>query len=231
MVARYPVGMRAVCWAVWSVVAACSFDGGVAIDGGGGGRDGAGADATVGPRADAGVDAGPSDPDANVDAAAAPADAPVMAVSCPPTFQPINGARPDQLYLGVDSSKTWEQAEAHCRDQEMVGGSGRTHLVVLDDDLERSAVFARFGSTRRWIGLTDRIDDDQFRWVTIQGTGGYPGNSGGPWGPNEPRNGLGDSEDCVWMSAQMGQLADDSCEQNEQFVCECDAFAEDPTRF
>jgi hypothetical protein len=194
---------------------------------GGGGDDGAAADAPAldapAPVADAPVvrtDAradGPPPPDASV------------AGLCPSDYGTfgMNGFR----YRPVLTLVPYLVAAADCADDALPGSNRYTHLVVLDDDLERSLVDATFQLPVAWIGLSDLRSEGLYRWVTLQDTMGYPPPSG-PWAPNQPDDG-GNSmnEDCIFIANPGAVLGDAECALGLRYVCECDLHMNAPSQY
>jgi hypothetical protein len=122
---------------------------------------------------------------------------------------------------------TWDAAEVACE----VDSAGNTHLAVLDDDNERlalvSALVARGMPGSMWIGLTDRIDEGTYQWVTTQEVAAPPLTTP-PWGAGQP-DGQADAQDCVRIQGSTGTsptMFDDSeCASSFNYVCECDGYA------
>ena len=141
--------------------------------------------------------------------------------SCPAAF---DGAR----YLFVAEPLGWGGAQAACvallPDSQ---GPMYTHLAVLSSVLELSEVASLRGGTSAWVGLTDLVVRGSYQWVTTE----LPRvELGDPmWGPAEPDG--GDNNGCVKLTGGNGLLDDASCSQPNAYLCECDAFPEDRTRF
>lgn len=150
-------------------------------------------------------------------------DAPVCPAAYATTLQSTSS-----LYRFVATNTTWPSAAADCSDD----AEGATHLVVVDTDQERADIVA-VSASDLWIGLSDRVAEGTFLWVTDQGPG-LP-SSGAPWSPTQPDDQLGE-QDCVRIigatSSGTPTLYDDvGCESMlRDFVCECDGVAQDPTR-
>ena len=182
----------------------CGFDTG-GWTGGGGDPDAAGrvaADAT--PDSD-----GPLAPD---DAATRDAG-----FTCPRGYE-IAGESGSAYRSGA--ALAWLAAESACE----ADGPG-THLVVIDDTAENATVDAISSASRTWIGYSDVVDPDTWRWVTSEpGFGGGWDTGGG--GADEP-DGTGD---CATMD-QNGSWQDQSCADSRDYVCECDGRSADPDAF
>jgi hypothetical protein len=162
--------------------------------------------------ADASTDATtPTGPDA------APPDArPPLA--CPDGYQadPTTGSSYRLSPAGIFLD--WSFAEGACADD----GKG-THLVVIDDDAELGRVAALTGGNAAWIGISDRVTEDQFLRVT----GGEATFL--PWQSHQPDNSGLFGEDCVELTG--GKLNDQGCSTLERYVCECDGRNPDPAAF
>lgn len=194
------------------VLAACRFDGsGLPSDPPGGGVDAppalddAGADAPDDP-ADAGADATPPPPDAQ---------------ACPGNYVAVDGQ--SSRYRLVTSPDDWLAAELDCENDGAATGGG-THLLILDDAAELTAVDPRIAPTV-WIGMVDRVDEGTLVLVTGPGVVFRPFRSG------EPNDGgpLGFTEDCVELDGNV--LNDEGCTANRQYVCECDGVDADPDAY
>jgi hypothetical protein len=152
-----------------------------------------------------------------------PSDGAIDASSrpCPVDFTSIGTSR----YRHVTTVATWEAARTSCRNQtnELTPS---IHLVVFSNDQERAAVRTAFPNSKLWIGLSDRVMTNVWRWVTAEDNGAYPPTTGSPWKAGQPNDGGSGEEDCVVME-NSGELDDRSCSNDtEQFLCECDAFPE-----
>jgi hypothetical protein len=142
---------------------------------------------------------------------------PPDASKCPPTYtlDPVTGT----AYRFGTLSLQWTSAEGDCE----FDGPG-IHLAVIEDETERAHLADLVGNNQVWVGVTDRIDEDRFRWVT-----------GGdatflPWKKNEPNDSAPGGEDCVELD--KGQYNDESCTiVIQRYVCECDGVALDYDAF
>ncbi|HEY5923357.1 MAG TPA: C-type lectin domain-containing protein [Kofleriaceae bacterium] len=153
--------------------------------------------------------------------------------ACPQSYNlTFTGATTQYRY--VDASSGWLAAELTC----FMDTSTRTHLVVLTDDNERAALAGALVmssvTSSVWLGLSDRQKEDAFLWVTDEPVG-MPPRTSPPWIIGQPDN-QGVAQHCVRMAGtnagQDATLFDDSdCTLPLDFVCECDAFAPDPTNF
>jgi hypothetical protein len=169
-----------------------------------------------------GEDAPPSSPDA----------APDAQWLCPSEYVAVGSSH----YHFVETRARWLEAVQLCADDHP-GGSPFTHLVVIGNDAERQDLLPLRSPTNDayWIGLTDLAVTGKWQWVTTEPTNGYPGASGAPWSVNQPMNG-----DCAVIVGPMyglgenGMFYSDYCKPpatvNLPFICECDGYADDPTR-
>jgi hypothetical protein len=188
-----------------AAVAACRFDGG-----------GVSAPPASG-------DAAPSNPplvDApttttNPDATAPPDAGPPA--GCPTGYvaDPVTGTG----YRYDHTHRDWYAAEDDCEHD----GDG-THLAVITTDAELAVLAAQVGSTQIWVGVSDTVHEDEFRWVTGDDAGFLP------WKAGEPNHAGPYGEDCVELAD--GAYNDESCTHTkEPYLCECDGVAADPRAY
>lgn len=134
-------------------------------------------------------------------------------------------------YRGSGSTlASWTDAETDCEDDAAPANLFHTHLVVLSSDVEASGVYTNvIGSAGEfWIGLSDRVVSNNFKWVTNETTGYPPNNSGPPWVTGEPSGGAG--EDCVRENTTVNML-DTVCATPHLYACECDMYAPNHASF
>ena len=157
-----------------------------------------------------------------IDRDAPPSDARVADASEPDAAEPPDARLCPGSYmdLGVagsryrlDFEKTWPDAEVVCERD----GAG-IHLVIVDSAAERTAL-GGLVDVAVWVGLTDRVNENDFLDVT----GIRPAFQ--PWTNGEP-NDLPPGEDCVELDATG--FNDNPCGQIQAFVCECDGRVPDP---
>jgi hypothetical protein len=75
-----------------------------------------------------------------------------------------------------------------------------------------------------WIGLSDRVVEGTYQWVSTENALGYPPASGPPWAVGEP---TGDSvQDYVFIG---GDFHDEVESVTNVAVCECDDYPRDMT--
>lgn len=156
-------------------------------------------------------------------------------LTCPETYT-LSLPAISSRYRFDTTKRTFAGAAMDCRNDEglMPTGErpGRTHLAVLDDDAERMLAASTFVSTQAWIGLSDAKRENAFIPVSTQNTG-YPPLTAPPWGTGHPND--EEPADCVVVRDrnhdEPGMLEDVACGTPHAFLCECDDFADDPTRY
>jgi hypothetical protein len=182
----------------------------------------------------------PGDPDAAavIDAASAidapPPDAPpppdAAVVACadgtaPPGYSLRLPGRSSCYRVDFDE-EWWIDAQTDCDDD----GTG-THLVVIDDLAENGFLRAiKPPGGNIWIGVSDRVDEGVYRWVTDQAStiSPLPWNSG---------KGGESAEDCVELRDADGLWNDHDCfatfspSYRRAYVCEIDGVASDPSNY
>ena len=95
-------------------------------------------------------------------------------------------------------------------------------------------------SIEYWIGVSDRVVALNWKWVTREPVGNYPPQGGIPWGLGQPTTTPG--ANCVELetgsldgSANDGLFKNDFCTTGSTvmlpYICECDRYADDPTRY
>lgn len=155
------------------------------------------------------------------------------AVGCPPSYGSVSGQTSEYRTVTA-SARPWLQAASLCVTDELSGSVSRTHLLVLDDDAERSALASLNPGLVVWIGASDRRTEGTFQWNTLEPIVGYPPPSNGPWGSGQPDDGGDGSggvmEDCVLMLANA-DFVDADCGIAAAYVCECDLFPDAPTQY
>uniref|UniRef100_A0A8C7GQP6 C-type lectin domain-containing protein n=1 Tax=Oncorhynchus kisutch TaxID=8019 RepID=A0A8C7GQP6_ONCKI len=115
------------------------------------------------------------------------------------------------LYFLSTEKKTWKQSREDCK------GRG-ADLVIINSREEQTFLFNLH--LRAWIGLTDSVTEEIWKWVdgtTL--TTGY-------WGKGQPDNGgpLLGQEDCVEIyygqADPVQTWNDDKCGSNHDWICE-----------
>jgi len=161
--------------------------------------------------------------DASDDGNDAQIDAPIDVASPCEGYTITIGASATRYRFSAALVTTWPAAAADCAD-----APGKTHLAVLGPtDAERSELSNAIGSNAAWLGLSDRRTQNTYLWVTSEDTMGYPNNL--PWVNN--MTGGTQSGDCVFARTTADLDTADCNLAMHSFVCECDAFADDPTRY
>lgn len=142
----------------------------------------------------------------------------VSSAGCPASYTatvPGSSAR----YRAVLQAAPWPAAQEDCADD----GVG-THLVVIGSAIERSGVGALIGDDL-WIGLSDRVTEGTFRWVTGVAS---PFTA---WAAGQPDGGAGGDDCAEQKHMMMAGWHDQPCEEPLPYVCECDGVAPDPAAY
>ena len=143
-------------------------------------------------------------------------------------FAPVPDARPlvcPEVYAGgryvlVNVHALWSNAERLCREQ--TGGTDQSHLAIVNDRAELAILDAMRGGSDVWVGLTDRKDLAFFRWITNEPTEAIP------WAPSQPDSNMHASCGIIGLDG----IRDRACDLDDnKFICECDGYEVDPTRF
>jgi hypothetical protein len=146
---------------------------------------------------------------------------------CPTGYLAVSGLA--NRYRVVVSPLTWLNAEQTC-ESDSSSASLRTHLAVVTSDSERTTLSNTTGANEYWIGLSDRLTEGTYLWVSTETTPGYPPSSGGPWGTGEPSvNGA--ATDCVELQSDSVSFAVRDCQIAKRYICECDGFAAKPQNY
>lgn len=155
---------------------------------------------------------------------ARPIDAPGPV--CPVTYGNARGA---STYLHVATAATWTAAQAVCLSHQITGATKYTHLAVVSDDPERSYLYSMVSGSDgvHWLGYSDRITANTFRWVTDET--GYPGSGDFPWASGQPSTAAGD--DCVRMTTIVEFQATTCSAATHHYVCECDDHPNNPANY
>jgi len=132
---------------------------------------------------------------------------------CPGNYSTVGSLT--SKYLGLNTSMTWDASEALCE-------ADGTHLVVLDDAAELTAMLGVVPGQNLWTGVTDRIAVGTFRKVT------GPNATFLPWDTSEP-DAL--AAECVYVDSLTMKLVDQGCGSGRRGVCECDGILVDPASY
>ena len=143
---------------------------------------------------------------------------------CPPQYQQVG----ERWYrFAAPTIREWTVAADVCAADSALAGPGWfTHLAVISDGTEQAQLLGQIGMTQwAWIGYSDLVAETQFRWVTDEAS-----SANLIWLAQQPDNGAGNGpQHCVRLGA-VG-LDDDFCNLLQPYVCECDAYANQPANY
>jgi hypothetical protein len=152
-------------------------------------------------------------------------DAPLPA-TCPVSYSIVTGLSTSRYRVSMNSA-TWDAAQTACLADQPLNSSRHTHLAVATDDSELAAL-ASASSSDAWVGLSDRVTEGTYLWVTDEATA-YPPASGAPWDSNQPQTGT--TVNCVLIAKSIGLLRVQQCGNQRSFICECDSHAADTAHY
>ena len=138
------------------------------------------------------------------------------AAQCPAEFA---GSR----YLINTTPMLWREAEAFCVGLDTTPADApHTHLAVINTLSELTLMPIVADDT--YVGYTDRKQPGVFVWITDEATDALS-----LWASGEPASGS-PPPSCAAIQPSA-TLDAHGCDQTAKaFMCECDAFAEDPTK-
>jgi hypothetical protein len=134
-------------------------------------------------------------------------------LACPGTYAAVGGLT--SKYRGIDNSMGWLTSEQLCE------GDG-THLVVIDNAAELTAIPGLLPGQNIWTGTTDRLVIGTFHHVTGANATFLD------WDSSEPD---ATALECVFIDALTVKLGDQDCGSGRRAVCECDGLAVDPSSY
>lgn len=134
--------------------------------------------------------------------------------ACPPNYTTIANGPVGSTYRFVGSYDVWSVAEADC---EKDTSTPVTHLVVLDDAAETTAVVAYLNQSPTHAGFARNVAGDPQMFFAVTGAPVPLGTP--PWAVNEPNNG-GGAEPVTWFSYYG--LVDGPTTYTLTYLCECD---------
>lgn len=143
---------------------------------------------------------------------------------CPSTYT-IRLPSTTSRYRLASNGLDWTNANGACV-ADQTSPKGFTHLVVFADRQEQTELEAIVDDV--WVGYSDRITEGTFLAITSEPIGDYVTPHSPAWAPGEPNAGV--NEDCAEIILEGG-LNDNNCALTRMFVCECDGYANDPSRY
>jgi hypothetical protein len=151
---------------------------------------------------------------------------------CPAEYERLeigSGATGDYRFVTI-AVQPFVVAEADCKNDGI-----HTHLAVIGSPAsataESNVVFQRARQLEQdagvhgdvLVGLTIRTGT--FRWITDEPLA-VPPDGVPPWAATEPMDTM--NRQCAELDIDQGQLVTTPCELPDPYVCECDAFDEEP---
>ncbi|XP_048343348.1 C-type lectin domain family 17, member A-like [Sphaerodactylus townsendi] len=121
-------------------------------------------------------------------------------LNCPSCWQEFQGS----CYYFSGNAKTWSKARDICI-------TVNSFLIVIDSKQEQDFVVSKM-TLPVWIGLSDEVEEGQWRWAD----GSPLGQSF--WKPGEPNN-FDTGEDCAILLKE-NNWNDFNCEGKFHFICE-----------
>jgi hypothetical protein len=145
--------------------------------------------------------------------------------ACPATYT-ISLPSTTSRYRIASDGLEWTQANAACV-ADQASPKGFTHLVVFADRQEQTELEAIVDDV--WVGYSDGVVEGMFLATTSEPIGDRVAPGSTAWASGEPNHQTA-TEDCVEIILEGG-LNDNDCTNTRMFVCECDAYANDPSRY
>ena len=149
-----------------------------------------------------------------------------LPATCPQSYSVVTGLSATQYRISAGTFP-WDAAATACAADQPMNSSRHTHLAVITTDAERSALSVAI-STDAWIGLSDRVTEGTFLWVSGEPTS-YPGASGSPWATNEPQSGT--NVNCALIVHSSGDFKVQQCPNLRTVICECDDYPNVPANY
>jgi hypothetical protein len=122
---------------------------------------------------------------------------------------------------------TFLAAAAACAGDQPATNQVFTHLVVISSSQEMAFLIQTLGGDGHWIGMSNLTSTD-YQWVTAEPAAIDPVY----WATGEPN--MVTIEQCVFIG-QFNQYMDHfdtiDCANSHDYICECDGFANDPSRY
>ncbi|XP_053533496.1 C-type lectin domain family 6 member A [Ictalurus punctatus] len=110
------------------------------------------------------------------------------------------------VYCMSNETKIWEESRQDCTNK-------GADLVIINSKEEQVFIGKQLGSSRAWIGLSDRAAEGDWKWVD-----GTPLTTAF-WAEWEPNN-VGE-EDCAEIFSSNGNFWNDQkCSNNKHWICE-----------
>jgi hypothetical protein len=146
-------------------------------------------------------------------------------VECPLSYTKVGSG----YYRASTDPKYFGAAEIQCAADLL----DHTHLAVISSTAELASLSPYLDTATQnytWIGLSNaRSTTFEFQWVTDE-PAPVPANGIPPWLPGEPDMPM--TEHCVVLQPNTSGYVDTGCTgQTRPYVCECDAYAENPEHF
>ncbi|XP_043094060.1 C-type lectin domain family 6 member A-like [Puntigrus tetrazona] len=115
---------------------------------------------------------------------------------------------PDGLFMS-NEEKSWSDSRQYCRDR-------GADLVIINTE-EKQRHISSFVKDKVWIGLSDKENESNMKWVDNS-----PMNRGF-WAPGEPNNYQSRREDCIELNPSKQILEnwnDLLCSEKRKAICE-----------